>query len=98
MCPTHFGAHRDLDGAAAQLHRQLEAYGQIVDEGDASGREAEVLDEFCLARTRALVESELDARGLASDADALALLATDIELNAAGLAFAVRKRRYKRAG
>jgi glyoxylase-like metal-dependent hydrolase (beta-lactamase superfamily II) len=95
--PTHFGVHTDIDGAAAALDRQLEAYGEIVDEGDHSGREGEELDEFCLARTRELMRAQLEQRGLASDADALAQIELDTELNAQGLAFAVRKRRYKRS-
>ena len=95
--PTHFGEHRDLAGAAAQLHRQLDRYAQVVEQGDQSGREGAELDAFCLAQTREIIGAELDARGLGGDAAALELLDTDIEPNAQGLAFAVAKRRYKRS-
>ena len=95
--PTHFGEQRELDEAAGQLRAQLERYGGIVDAADSSGRDDDALDQYCLARTQALMREVLDAAGLADDAAALALTDLDTRLNAQGLAFAVRKRRYKRA-
>ena len=94
--PTHFGEHRELDEAADQLRAQLERYARIVDEADRSGREGDALDEHCLDETRALMREVLDAAGLAADADAQTLVDLDTRLNAQGLAFAVRKRRFKR--
>jgi len=95
--PTHFGEHRELDAAAAQLDRQLERYGEIVDEGDRSGRDGAELDQFCVDGTREIIEGALADAGLGGDRDAHALVSTDLRLNAQGLAFAVHKRRYKRA-
>lgn len=95
--PTHFGAHGGLREAADQLHRQLDAYAAVVEAGDAGGSEGEQLDRFCLERVRAVMSSELEARGLAGDRALWKLLELDIELNAQGLAFAVRKLRYKRS-
>ena len=95
--PTHFGEHRELERAAAQLHRQLDRYAAIVDEADSSGRAQEELDRYCLDETEALITRELDEVGLGGEASARALLDVDIRLNAQGLAFAVQKRRYKRS-
>ncbi len=93
--PTHFGEHGELPALAAQLHRLLDAHAAIVDEGDASVDESE-LDGFCRRRTALLFETQLEVHGLAGDPRAERLVAFDAELNAQGLAFAVRKRRYKR--
>ena len=94
--PTHYGEHRELEAAAAQLHAQLERYAAIVDEGDRSGRTKAELDQYCLDEARLVIDGVLDSRGLGGDASAHALVETDWRLNAQGLAFAVQKRRYKR--
>lgn len=94
--PTHFGEHQDIDEAATQLHRQLDAYAKIVDEGDRSGREGSDLDSFCVDGVRTLVMAELERVGLAGDTEARSRVAGDIQLNAQGLSFAVSKLRYKR--
>ena len=95
--PTHFGPYYDLAPLAAQLDAQLERYGRIVDEADASGLDGAALEARCASEVRALFEAVFAARGLEDDPDARALLETDAVLNAQGVAFAVQKRRHKRA-
>ncbi len=95
--PTHFGQHTDLAGLAAQMHPMITAHAGIVAQADASGIEGEALDLFCLERVTALFDTELLARGLSDNAHVRSLVFFDVALNAQGLAFAVRKLRYKRS-
>lgn len=94
---THFGEQSDMEGIARALRRQLPRYAAIIDEADPSGREGVDLDAWCELQVRALFEEELARHGL-TDHPALGLLELDIGLNAQGIAFAVKKRRYKRSG
>jgi len=94
---THFGTVEDPASLAPQLHDWLAAHAAIEEEGDTSGREGEQLSTFCKTRVAALFDEHLRAAGLHDDPDALALVAFDVALNAQGLDFAVRKRRYKRS-
>jgi len=91
---THFGEVGDLDGVAAQLTPQLDVFGAIVDEAYAGELEGEALDAFCDRRVRAHFDGLLQMHGLEGDA-IRELLELDTALNAQGLAFAVRKRRFK---
>lgn len=92
--PTHFGAHTGIAEAAAQLHALLTEHAAVVDEADTSGRDGDALDAFCLGEVQRILHAHLDRHHLGQDAKDF--LAMDIRLNAQGLAFAVRKRRYKR--
>lgn len=92
---THFGEHDDLQGIAAQLHPQLDEHGAIAEEAFASDLEGEALDRLCAERVNALFERILRERG--PSGDPRTILKMDADLNAQGLAFAVRKRRYKAA-
>ena len=94
---THFGSSTELSTIAAQLHRLLDAQAAIVDDADDDALSEAEVDARCLEQTRALFEAELVAHQLADDAEARALVAFDVELNAQGLAFAVKKRRFKRS-
>jgi len=93
---THFGPHADLAGIAEGLHRLLTAHGALVDEADGADIPDGELDAWFDSRVRALFDAELERHGLASDPGAREWVAFDAELNAQGLAFAVRKRRFKR--
>lgn len=94
--PTHFGVQTDLVGIASDLHRLLDAHGRLVEEADRSDLRGGALDAFCASGVRAIFDGELASHGLLGDATARELLALDVELNAQGLAFAVRKRQHKR--
>ena len=91
---THFGGVTDLPGVAKQLHAQLDRYGAIVEEVFSSGRDDAQIDAFCHERVAALFDELLQRHGLDSP-QTRAILATDIDLNGQGVAFAVKKRRFK---
>jgi glyoxylase-like metal-dependent hydrolase (beta-lactamase superfamily II) len=96
--PTHFGEHRGrarLEDAGAQLHALLDAHAAIAHEADAAGLDGEALDAFCLRGVEAALRGALAQRGLPDSA--WPRLSWDAQLNAQGVAFLVRKWRYKRA-
>lgn len=95
--PTHFGAQSDLVGIADQLRQMLVQHTAIADEADRSGRDGEDLDRYCDERVRTLFAAKLDAHGLGGDAEVARIVELDVDLNGQGLAFSVRKRRYKRS-
>ncbi|MFT4622557.1 MAG: glyoxylase-like metal-dependent hydrolase (beta-lactamase superfamily II) [Myxococcota bacterium] len=95
--PTHMGEHTEIDAIAGMLDTQLLAAEAVLDEADASGLDGEALDRFCAERVHAGFVALLSAHGLADDPRAWEVVAIDEDLNAQGVAFAVRKRRYKRA-
>lgn len=93
--PTHFGEHRATQALAAQLDQALQLYQDIVDEADRSVDDGE-LDAFCVGKVDTWLRAELTAYGLNDPAD-YELARFDGLLNGQGLAFAVRKLRYKRS-
>ena len=92
---THFGGYEDLEVIAAQLRAQLDQLGRWVDEAFASELEGEALDAWCEAQVNALFDARLNDHGVPADDPRRELLGIDMMLNAQGLAFAVKKRRYK---
>ncbi len=90
---THFGEISDLPGAAAELIAELERYTALA--RDASSLSGEALDTFCAERVHAWFEAALSARGLAGDELARSLTDVDRDLNAQGIATAVRRRRSR---
>lgn len=95
--PTHFGRHAMIPALTAQLHHLLDGHAALVDRADADGLVGEELDQACLDGVWALFDVHLDQAGLGGDAAARQRLHFDAVLNAQGLAFAVKKRRYKRS-
>lgn len=93
---THFGEREEVRAIADQLRPQLVRYGAIVDEADAAGLDGEALDDHCRRAVRSELSAHLAAHGLPSAPEADPLLRLDADLNAQGVAFAVRKRRFKR--
>ncbi len=93
---THFGPCTELAGIASELHRLLEAHGSLVDEADKGEVPDEELDAWFASRVRALFDAELERHGKQDEPGARPWVEFDAELNAQGLAFAVRKRRFKR--
>ncbi len=90
----HFGGHAGLAAQATELREQLVFYGALVEQVDEEGLEGEALDARCAREVRGLFEDVL-LSGRAVSREHWAWLETDIALNADGVAFAVRKRRYK---
>lgn len=93
--PTHMGEQRDVAGIADALRRQLRVLGEAVDRADAEGLDGEALDAHFAALAAEGLDAELRAHGYGDDPVARKLVALDAELNGQGLAFAVRKRRFK---
>lgn len=80
---THFGCLTDVNFCAETLHRQLDAFVSMARQGGGSGesRQAALRD-----RLAAFALAEIRAVGNAlPDAQVLALLENDIDLNAQGL-------------
>ena len=95
--PTHFGAVRDLAGAARQLHAQLTRSGAAVRTALEEDLQDGELDVFCAAQARSIIEDQLEMCGWGPEDARSGLIAIDVDLNGQGLAFAVRKIRYKRS-
>lgn len=93
---THFGGVDDLPAVAAQLDEQLEGYASIVDVADTSAKDGADLEAHCAQQVNALFDALLAKHGL-DDETTRAILQTDMDLNGQGVAFAVKKRRFKAA-
>ncbi|MBL4685992.1 MAG: MBL fold metallo-hydrolase [Nannocystaceae bacterium] len=91
---THCGGVTELSAVAALLHPRLDRYGVIVEEAFASDRDDAGIDVYCREQVDALFSELLEAHGLES-AETRKLLTMDMDLNGQGIAFAVKKRRFK---
>ncbi|MCB9688035.1 MAG: MBL fold metallo-hydrolase [Alphaproteobacteria bacterium] len=94
--PTHMAEQRDVAGIADALRRQLRVLGEAVDRADREGIDGDALDAFFGRLCAEVLDAELASHGFGDDPVARKLVALDAELNGQGLAFAVRKRRFKR--
>jgi glyoxylase-like metal-dependent hydrolase (beta-lactamase superfamily II) len=88
---THFGRITDLPSAAEQLRRHIDYSEKLMHEAVQSGEPDSQLPAFCESRLKKYFQPELDKRGLASDPEVWDILRLDLELNAAGIAFAAQK-------
>ena len=95
--PTHFGEHTDLKNAAWQMHAQLDAYGEVVQHALQEGIEGDALDTYCATRAQEIIEAQLAALNHGPQEARKGIVATDVDLNGQGLAFAVRKVRFKQS-
>jgi glyoxylase-like metal-dependent hydrolase (beta-lactamase superfamily II) len=98
---THFGPITDLRAAARELEAYLDEvepmYRRMMEtsEGERSDQE---LTRECAQRIRDYLETQYHKRGGEVDAHFSALLKMDIELNAAGMVFAAKKKRGQERG
>lgn len=92
----HFGGQEELERRAGELREQLVFYGALVEQADADGLEGDALDAHCAREVRGFFRDIL-LEGVSVSEQAWGWLETDIDLNGAGVAFAVRKRRFKRS-
>ncbi len=95
--PTHFGAHTDLTTALSQMHAQLTDYEAVVQHALDNDLHDDALDAYCSRRAREIIEAQLRALGHDVAEAATGIVATDVDLNGQGIAFAVRKIRFKRS-
>lgn len=94
---THYGGFDDLAVIGEQLVEQLDAYGAIVEDAMASGVDGDALDDMCKQRVAAIFDRYLTTPERKQAVQPGGLLTMDLDLNAQGVAFAVRKRRFKAA-
>ncbi len=91
---THFGEVDALEGAAEQLRAELRFATALVEEADREGLEGAALESHVRRALERRYDAAMRARGLG--AEARSWLELDLDLNAQGLVFAVKKARYKR--
>lgn len=94
---THCGAYSGLTVIAEQLHRHLDLFTRWVQEAFDADIPDDALDAHFFELMRGHFDDMLTQHGLLDDDPRRALLQIDTSLNAQGLAFAVKKMRYKRA-
>ena len=96
ICPTHFGECRDVAGAAKQLHHWIDISDTLVNEGAASGAPMEEVEATIATKLRAAFATEAPKVGLALTEADWAVLKSDIDVNAQGLAVAAAGLREKK--
>ncbi len=93
VCLTHFDASTDVAGIAQQLHAWIDRADAWVEEAARSTDSVDAITERLRRAWRDAIARESEARCLAFGAPEWELLATDIDLNAQGLAFAAELKR-----
>ncbi len=92
---THFGEVRDIEKAANQLLEHLSFHESLLGRALASDLSDEQLDSFCKVELEDYYRQYLSNRGADMDQDPWTLMAGDIALNSAGIAFAAKRGRRK---
>jgi hypothetical protein len=93
VCLTHFGASTDVDGVARQLHAWIDRADAWVEEAALGTESVAAITERLRTAWRKAIAHGNDARKLGFGEADWALLATDIDLNAQGLAVAAELKR-----
>lgn len=92
---THFGEVSHLKKAADQLLARLDFHEELLGRAKARNASAESstssLVEYCKDELKKYFSDELMKSGMGSDHYAWQILASDIELNAAGIAYVAQK-------
>ncbi|MCB1189149.1 MAG: MBL fold metallo-hydrolase [Leptospiraceae bacterium] len=92
---THFGLWDDMEEAKNQLKRSLNTINQFYQEALRLGNDKQI-DDFCKENVMAFFQKELSTRGIKLDTSSHQLLNMDIELNAQGIAFSVKRQKRKK--
>jgi len=90
---AHFGELTAVDEAARQLESFLDVSEALLDEAAASAEPDDALDAFCARRLEPRFLKTAHRWGFEPDDSAMAILRLDLDLNAAGIAHAARRRR-----
>ena len=90
---THYGELQEVAEAARSLDEQLEAYAALVEDADQPQYDEAAVEQRCREQVEAFFAALFDEEQRAAGAE---LLKLDLDLNAQGVAFAVKKRRFKR--
>ena len=93
---THFGLHGEVKARAQELESQLLEIRDFLEETDELCAEEE-LDQRCREWVGGFFERAIASRNLRDHELIRARLSIDIDLNAQGIAFEIRRRRRKRA-
>jgi glyoxylase-like metal-dependent hydrolase (beta-lactamase superfamily II) len=91
-CPTHFDAVTDLAEVAAQVRGWIDRSEAWMESAAASGAPMEAMTAQIAGWIREAFQADSSARGLQLTTHDWTLLATDIDLNAQGIAFAASRR------
>lgn len=92
----HFGGHQGLAEIATQLRGQLGFYGDLVEHCFGSEMTQGEVDVYCEEQVREMFERRVFTRSGLTESHRQRL-EIDISLNASGVAFAVKKKRFKAA-
>jgi glyoxylase-like metal-dependent hydrolase (beta-lactamase superfamily II) len=90
---THFGEVKDLSGAAQQLISHLNFCEELLDQAVQNVEFQENLEVFCHQKLNAYFKKILESQGFTVNEWLWNYLQLDIELNAAGIAYAARRKR-----
>jgi glyoxylase-like metal-dependent hydrolase (beta-lactamase superfamily II) len=93
---THWGIREDPHEVAEHLRPEIDRYEAWVDEAEASDMDDDALDAHFDRLIRARFDELLAAKSFGDAPATRRKLETDIDLNGQGLAFAVKKRRFKK--
>lgn len=92
-CLTHFGASSDIAAIAQQLHAWIDRADAWVEEAARGTESVDAITARLRAAWRDAIARDSDARSLGFGAAEWEVLATDIDLNAQGLAVAAELKR-----
>ncbi|MBX3187799.1 MAG: MBL fold metallo-hydrolase [Labilithrix sp.] len=92
-CLTHFDEVRDLDEVGAQVRAWVDRSEAWLERAASSGETLEAMTKSIETSLREAIADDASRRGLALGEADWKLLATDIDLNAQGIAFSANKKR-----
>jgi len=90
--PTHFGELTPMDEAADQIRWSIESMEAILNDAVAAGLAEDQLETFCIDRVHAWFVDQAANCGFSLTDTDWQLLATDVSLNAGGIACAATMR------
>lgn len=92
---THFGLWDDMREGEEQMKRALNHINEFFQEG-LNMQENQKIDTFCKEKVVEFFQRELSERGIQLDNSKHELLNMDIELNAQGIAFSIKRLKRKK--
>lgn len=96
-CLTHFDEIRDLDVVASQVRAWVDRSGAFMEEAAATSAPTSMLTTTIKEKLEAAIADDASKRGLGFGEAEWKVLATDIDLNAQGIAFSADRKRTGKA-
>lgn len=90
---THFGGVENLREAADQLNRHLDFSAELLNRANRYSEDKLSLDQYCKNELTSYFKTTLEKKGYHLNQKEWTLLDLDLDLNAAGIAHVVRKKR-----